>query len=312
LCLDFLEDPAFTRYLIRLLFRKYQPEKVTCLLSNSLPLYVSNSYTGVVISAGHRNVSVMPIVDGLPMTEAFKYNESAGKRLSELFIEGLERENEGDPKSLNSQNRKTAREAVPLLAKALSRGQAERYFLAEGEKAMKGCVIGTKMGSSKVSLFTCVSCVELALFGDSETTNVALLFLSSLLLVDKYYLKRVVQNVILSGGIPLLRNMAGRLREEILHHIDNDARFQPLRPIKALICFNAMPFPPNTLNWIGASIAGPFSTSTEISLNAELVRREEFETSDLIMNQYAVKFNSLNSAKEPARRGSHLGQFWAA
>lgn len=61
-----------------ILFNKFKVKKVFYVFSNSMPLYCTGLFSGVVIDCGFNETQVMPIYEGFPLMRAFGVTEAAG------------------------------------------------------------------------------------------------------------------------------------------------------------------------------------------------------------------------------------------
>lgn len=53
-----------------------------------------------------------------------------------------------------------------------------------------------------------------------------------------------------------MRGFTSRFREELLYFLDNFKEFERIKFVKDDIRFTNIVYPPNILNWLGASIVG--------------------------------------------------------
>jgi len=71
--------------------------------------------------------------------------------------------------------------------------------------------------------------------------------------IDRTSQKKIIQNLVLSGGNVHIKNFSKRLRQEIFDLIDKNEDFISLKPLKDYFAFTNIVYPPNCLNFIGGT-----------------------------------------------------------
>ena len=66
-----------------------------------------------------------------------------------------------------------------------------------------------------------------------------------------------------------MKQFARRLRQEIIEHLNTNEEFEALLPLKDSFSFTNIIYPPNCLNFIGASMIGSLPGSEKFGITAK-------------------------------------------
>lgn len=66
-----------------------------------------------------------------------------------------------------------------------------------------------------------------------------------------------------------MKNFARRFRQEIVENLNQNEEFESLLPLKDSFSFTNIVYPPNCLNFIGASMIGSFPGSEKFGITAK-------------------------------------------
>ena len=146
-----------------------------------------------------------------------------------------------------------------------------KKFTNFGKKTVK------EFPNMQISFLTRAKGMEVC-FGDvaKEEENIAASILRSIMALNMDLRILVSQNIILSGGSCMVPGFKLRLKQEMEYLIDHYSEFKDLAQIKQYIEIAESTFPPNCMNWIGASIVS--SLNTEI--DRFLITEQEFLDND--------------------------------
>jgi len=67
-----------TETLAEILYKSFNVKKVYFMMANSMPLYCTGLYSGLVIDCGFYETQILPIYEGFPLTKALKFTKAAG------------------------------------------------------------------------------------------------------------------------------------------------------------------------------------------------------------------------------------------
>jgi actin-related protein 10 len=116
----------------------------------------------------------------------------------------------------------------------------------------------------QISFHTRAKAMEIC-FGSvyKEEANIAASILRSLLKLNVEVRILICQNIVLSGGSCMVPGFKLRLRQEMIHLIENKKEFELLEAIKDHIEIPENQFPPNCLTWVGASLVASLNTEID-------------------------------------------------
>lgn len=117
----------------------------------------------------------------------------------------------------------------------------------------------------QVSFLTRARAMEVC-FGDpeNEEPNIAASILRAIKALHLSTRLLVCQNIILAGGSSMIPGFKLRVEQEMHYLIDNYEEFKELEGIKPYINMAQSTFPPNCMNWVGASIIAGLNTENEM------------------------------------------------
>ncbi|KRX00266.1 hypothetical protein PPERSA_10765 [Pseudocohnilembus persalinus] len=281
ICENFMMPRPFIEILADILYTQFEVGKVFYFLSNSLPLYLTEQQTGIVIESNYYDTQITSVYEGYPQMNAFTFENCGGylmnytikKELIKKFMQITDFNEQGIKKKYEKMqqyqylnkyiNFNTLEDLKFRYCKILSRKQKAEFFSSEENiQKMKqqqlNFVINKNINQKiPISYYDTVFAGEI-LFGnvENEETNIAYSFLSALKKLDPLTVKKQVQNVIFSGGVTQIKGFISRFREEIIYFLDNNKEFARIKYIRDHIKFTNIVYPNNLLNWIGASLLG--------------------------------------------------------
>lgn len=96
-----MSPPAKTKAIVKALIEDLQVPAVCLLMEESLALYTTGLYTGLMVDAGYENVRVLPVLfiqifEGIPVTLAYQSFDIGSKKLFENLKNSLQTNNVGE------------------------------------------------------------------------------------------------------------------------------------------------------------------------------------------------------------------------
>ena len=82
LCQDLMMSHELVEILSQLLFEKYQFSKIYYLLSNTLPLYITQQNSGVVLDVGYSSTKILPVYEGYGLVQSYELTPVGGYAVS--------------------------------------------------------------------------------------------------------------------------------------------------------------------------------------------------------------------------------------
>jgi len=86
---DYFQSNIISNFLAKIFFEKYEVSTIYFLFSNSLPLYLTGLYTGIVINVGYYDSTIAPFYEGVPQLNAFTHCFTGGFRINKTLHEDL-------------------------------------------------------------------------------------------------------------------------------------------------------------------------------------------------------------------------------
>ena len=137
-CQDINANWEFVSCLAELMFNKFEIGKLYFFLSNSLPLYITQEISGVVIEVGFGDTRITPIYEGYALIQDLGHCQSGGNLINCKLRESIFQE---QPNLANSTSDLITHEDLEdfkfKFGKVLSRVQREKFFTEENIPKMK-------------------------------------------------------------------------------------------------------------------------------------------------------------------------------
>ena len=244
LCENLMASRKLLEAAVKVMFEDFQVPILYLVMENSLPVYTSGGYTGLVVDSGFTDARVLPIFEGIPIVNSYQSMDCGLKKVLECMKTKLELDNDQAVEDILV---KMAKVSFGELRKELQerKGDRDYYVVPKGS--------GTRVKVSLRQRFT----PEEVMFGnyDSNQHNIAAGVLKSLLKCDIDTRKGLINNIILCGGGSMIPGFQERFEEELLNLLD-DEDFSKLKGLKDFMRVVESPYPRNLLNWIGGSVFG--------------------------------------------------------
>ncbi|CAG9325820.1 ACTR10 [Blepharisma stoltei] len=273
LCEGLMAPRGLIEATVKILLEDLQVPILYIIMSNSLPLYTTGSYTGLLIDAGYFGVDILPIYEGIPIINSFVSADCGGKALLSSYKNILEASNPGHRFSLETVEDIVARLSIipygKLRKELQERPTANKIYNFIPLKHNRAISVDFKQRLIPESIF----------FGEysQDSSNIAASILRSLQTCDIDTRKQLINSIIVSGGCAMMIGFMERLEEELLDLLHNEPDFSNIKPLADYVQINQTPYPRNLLTWIGASIFGSLPGLDRFSLNLETYQQKGLE-----------------------------------
>jgi hypothetical protein len=104
---------------------------------------------------------------------------------------------------------------------------------------------------------------------DREEPNIAASILRSIMALNADIRILVAQNIVLSGGSCMCPGFKIRLIQEMRYLVEHHKEFKDLESVQPYFEIAETTFPPNCMNWVGASLVSGLNTEIDRFLTTE-------------------------------------------
>jgi len=254
-CEDTFMPREFVEAFAKVALKRFNIPKIYFFYNMMLPMYTTSSFTGIVVNCGYQDIQILPIYEGYPLKEGFVHLPAGGKKISRKLKECLLNQNLGLQEDVLSEY--ILEDIKVKYLNLLLKNQKEDYFSSEKNiQKMKDKLytIEIEKKKIKISYYDKVSILE-SIFGDpdNEEINIAASVLDSISKVNVHSKKKVVQCVVVCGGLTMIPNFGKRLRQE-LDSFFKSKKYSNISALSDSFSFIDEKYPLHCLTWIGASV----------------------------------------------------------
>jgi len=299
----------FRDTLAKVLFRHYEVSSVLFVPSHLMPLFSLGVHTALVLDVGHRESTLIPIYEGVPVLAAWQAQPLAGEAVqaaikADLICRGVVTSGgEDDPgRPIGEEPQLLTREVVEdvlvrcCFITTLQRGREVSQLLQGGSDEtslatwMKDAPPPVRYpagGGSvmKIDGATREGAAELLWQLDQDGMSVASMVLDSILACPVDCRRKLAANLVLVGGTTMMPGFKKRLNQELRNLLTTE-KYQALKLDSFKV--HSPPGKPNFTTWLGGAIFG----ATDVVVTRSLTR-EQYLKDPAVPDWSNLRFNSV-------------------
>lgn len=304
-----LGSSRFKETLARVLFRHYEVSSILFAPSHLLPLFTLGIRTALVLDVGHREATVIPVYEGVPILKSWQAQPLAGAAIQEslradLILRGtISRGTDSEyvrplgenPEILTHQIIEDILVRCCLLTN-INRGRDITQINQDASSVtgltsfLKNCAppLRYPVGGEQFILLDSMAregAAEVLWQMDQDGISIASMILDSILSCPVDCRRELASNLLLVGGVTMLPGFKSRLAQELKSLLS-----QPKYATCSITQFKVHQSParPNLTTWLGGAIFG----ATDVVITRSLAR-EQYLKDPAVPDWSNLRFNSV-------------------
>lgn len=304
-----LGSTMFREVLAKVLFRHYEVSSILYVPSHLMPLFALGIHTALVLDVGHREATLIPIYEGVPVLAAWQAQPLAGEAIqaaikADLICRGVV--SSGGEDEPGRPVGETPEILTPTIVEdvlvrccfvtTLQRGSDVSLMLQDASSIsalsswMKNAPPAVRYPAGGGSVIridgaTREGASELMWQLDQDGMSVASMILDSILACPLDCRKKLAANLILVGGTTMMPGFKARLNQE-LKSLLNIKKYSSLKIDRFKV--HQPPGRPNFTSWLGGAIFG----ATDVVVTRSLTR-EQYLKDPAVPDWSNLRFNTV-------------------
>jgi len=305
---NLLGSSLFKDTLVKVLFKHYEVSSVLCVPSHLVSLFSLGVNTGLVLDVGHREATVVPVYEGVPILAAWQAQPLAGEAVREavradLICRGLVTSSVvGDRPGRLGDNPELLTEDLVrditlrcCFVTNINRGRQLREVTERPEErspttslAHLAPLVNYPISGSQflqVDGITREGSSEMLWNLDNDYISVASMVLDSILACPLDCRRQLANSLVIIGGTSMMPGFKSRLNQE-LKSLLSDNKYDQLN-INHFKIYKP-PGQPNYTSWLGGAIFG----ATDVVVTRSLTR-EQYLKDPAVPDWSNLRFNTV-------------------